>query len=76
MSKKRTAANGQEPAEEMIGRWRDARERGEFPEGERTVGGVAGGVPPLSSEAPATAPAGLIPGNRASSSAGRAGRRR
>ncbi|QUC03622.1 hypothetical protein [Atopobium sp. oral taxon 416] len=44
------AANGQEITEEMIDRWCDAYERGEFPEGERTVGGVVHGRPPLSTE--------------------------
>ena len=39
------AANGQEITEEMIDGWCDAYERGEFPEGERTVG-----RPPLSTE--------------------------
>ena len=34
------AANGQEITEAMIGSWCDAYERGEFPEGERTVGEV------------------------------------
>lgn len=44
--RKWVAANGQEITEEMIGRWCDAYERGEFPEGERTVGGVVHGRPP------------------------------
>ena len=50
MSKAYTAANGQEITEEMIDRWCDAYERGEFPEGEHTVGEVVYGRPPLSSE--------------------------
>ena len=41
------AANGQEITEAMIDSWCDAYERGEFPEGERTVGE---GRPPLSAE--------------------------
>ena len=44
------AANGQEITEEMINRWCDAYERGEFPKGERTVGGVVMGRPPLSAD--------------------------
>lgn len=40
------AANGQEITEAMIGSWCDAYERGEFPEGERTVGEVVMGRPP------------------------------
>jgi hypothetical protein len=48
MSKTWVAANGQEITEEMIDRWCDAYERGEFPEGERTVGRVVHGRPPLS----------------------------
>lgn len=39
--RKWAAANGQEITEEMVRRWCDAYERGEFPECERTVGGVA-----------------------------------
>ena len=51
MSERRwVAANGQEITEEMVGRWCDAYERGEFPEGERAVGGVVRGRPPLSAE--------------------------
>lgn len=45
-----TAADGREVTEEMIDRWCEAYERGEFPEGERTVGGVVRGRPPLSNE--------------------------
>ena len=43
-------ANGQEIKEAMIVSWCDAYERGEFPEGERTVGEVVMGRPPLSAE--------------------------
>ena len=39
------AANGQEITETMIDRWCEAYEKGEFPEGEHTVGGVAMGRP-------------------------------
>lgn len=42
------AANGQEITETMIGEWCEAYERGEFPEGERTVGGPVNGRPSLS----------------------------
>ena len=44
------AANGQELTDEMIDRWCESYERGESPEGERTVGGVVYGRPPLSTE--------------------------
>ncbi len=44
------AANGQEITEAMIDRWCAAYERGEFPEGERTAGGVVPGRPPLSTD--------------------------
>lgn len=44
------AANGQEITEEMINSWCEAYERGDFPEGERTVGEVVMGRPPLSAE--------------------------
>lgn len=54
MSKQRIAANGQEITDEMIERWCDAYERGEFPKGERTVGGVVYGRPPLSEEGSVT----------------------
>lgn len=37
---KRFAPDGREITEEMIGRWCEAYEKGEFPEGEHTVGGV------------------------------------
>lgn len=44
------AANGQEMTDALIDQWCEAYERGEFPEGERTVGGVVTGRPPLSME--------------------------
>lgn len=44
------AAKGQEITEAMIERWCDAYDRGEFPEGDRTVGGVAMGRPPMSAD--------------------------
>lgn len=44
------AANGQEITDALIDQWCEAYERGEFPEGERTVGGVVMGRPPLSME--------------------------
>lgn len=50
MSKTYVAANGQEITDEMIDRWCSAYEAGEFPAGERTVGEVVYGRPPLSSE--------------------------
>lgn len=50
MSDKRFAPDGTEITEEMIDRWCAAYEAGEFPEGERTEGGVVRGRPPLSSE--------------------------
>lgn len=43
-----TAANGQEITDALIDQWCEAYERGEFPEGERSVGGVVMGRPPLS----------------------------
>ena len=49
MSKTYIAANGQEITEEMIDRWCESYEKGEFPEGEHTVGSVVLGRPPLSS---------------------------
>lgn len=45
-----TAANGREITDEMIDRWRKSYEQGEFPEDERTVGGVIMGRPPLSTD--------------------------
>lgn len=44
------AANGQEITDAMIDQWCDAYERGGFPSGERTVGDVVMGRPPLSME--------------------------
>lgn len=44
------AANGQEVTDALIDQWCEAYERGEFPEGEHTVGGVVMGRPPLSME--------------------------
>lgn len=44
------AANGQVITDALIDQWCEAYERGEFPEGERTVGGVVMGRPPLSME--------------------------
>ena len=44
------AANGQEMTDALIDQWCEAYERGEFPEGEHTVGGVVTGRPPLSME--------------------------
>lgn len=44
------AANGQEVTDAMIERWCSAYERGEFPEGERSVGEVVMGRPPLSAD--------------------------
>ena len=38
MSKTYVAANGKEITNEMIDRWCESYENGEFPEGERTVG--------------------------------------
>lgn len=45
-----TAANGMEITESMIERWCSAYEQGEFPEGERTVGSVVMGRPPMSAD--------------------------
>lgn len=36
------AANGQEFTDATIDRWCEAYEQGEFPEGERTIGGAMG----------------------------------
>ena len=44
------APTGQEITEDMIDRWCEAYERGEFPAGEHTVGDVVVGRPPLSAE--------------------------
>jgi hypothetical protein len=38
----------------MINRWNASYEKGEFPEGEHTVGGVVHGRPPLSQEGTVT----------------------
>ena len=54
MSKSHIAANGQEISNEMIDRWCDSYEQGEFPEGESMVGTVACGQPLLFSEGVAT----------------------
>ena len=54
MSKAYIAANGQEITEDMIDRWCESYEKGEFPEGEHTVGKIRHGRPPLSSEGTAT----------------------
>lgn len=48
------AANGQEITEAMIDRWCEAYDRGEFPAGERTVGEVVVGRPPLFGDKTAT----------------------
>ena len=45
-----TAVNGQEITDAMIDGWCNAYERGEFPEGEHTIGKVVMGRPPLSAE--------------------------
>ena len=42
-----TATSGQEITEEMINRWCDAYEQGDFPDGEQTIGEVVIGRPPL-----------------------------
>jgi hypothetical protein len=44
------APNGTEITEEMIDRWCEAYERGEFPEGEHSIGPVVMGRPPLSTD--------------------------
>lgn len=48
MSKSYKASNGREITEDMIDRWCESYEKGEFPKGERTVGSVVHGRPPLS----------------------------
>ena len=48
MSKSYKASNGQEITEGMIDRWCESYEKGEFPDGENTVGSVVYGRPPLS----------------------------
>ncbi|NPD31933.1 ribbon-helix-helix protein, CopG family [Eggerthellaceae bacterium zg-997] len=50
MSRSYTSATGQEITDEMIERWCNAYEKGEFPPGERSVGPVIRGRPPLSHE--------------------------
>lgn len=54
MGKTYTAANGQVVTDEMIDAWCESYERGEFPDGEHTVGGIVRGRPPLSGEGTAT----------------------
>lgn len=44
------AADGREITEEMIEHWCASYERGEFPEGEHSVGSVVMGRPPLSNQ--------------------------
>ena len=44
------AANGQTITEEMIDNWCASYEKGEFPQGEHTVGNVMQGRPPLSTD--------------------------
>ena len=48
MEKSYMSADGREITEDMIDRWCASYETGEFPTGERTVGGVVRGRPPLS----------------------------
>ena len=50
MGKTYTAANGQVVTDEMIDAWCESYERGEFPDGEHTVGGIVHGRPPPSGE--------------------------
>lgn len=50
MSKSYTAADGRPITDEMIDRWCEAYDKGEFPEGERSDGPVLHGRPPLSAE--------------------------
>lgn len=45
-----SAVTGQEITDEMIDRWCEAYDKGEFPEGEYTEGGVRYGRPPLSND--------------------------
>ena len=54
MGKTYTTANGQVVTDEMIDAWCESYERGEFPDGEHTVGGIVHGRPPLSGEGTAT----------------------
>lgn len=48
------AIDGQEITEEMINNWCSSYDKGEFPEGEYTVGKVVMGRPPLSVEGTTT----------------------
>lgn len=48
MSKTYIAANAQTLTDDMIDRWCESYEQGEFPAGEHTVGNVVHGRPPLS----------------------------
>ncbi|WP_368018699.1 hypothetical protein [Olsenella sp. AGMB03486] len=54
IQKKHYTPDGQEITEEMINRWNASYEKGEFPKGEHTVGGVVHGRPPLSQEGTVT----------------------
>lgn len=54
MGKAYATANGQVVTDEMIDAWCESYERGEFPDGEHTVGGIVHGRPPLSGEGTAT----------------------
>ena len=54
MGKTYTTASGQVVTDEMIDAWCESYERGEFPDGEHTVGGIVHGRPPLSGEGTAT----------------------
>lgn len=55
MSQKPIAPNGQEITDEMIDRWCEAYERGEFPEGEHSIGPVVMGQPQRSASLPLVA---------------------
>ena len=59
MGKTYTAANGQVVTDEMIDAWCESYERGEFPDGEHTVGGIVRGRPPLSGEGTVKIPLGM-----------------
>ena len=48
------AANGQTITDEMIDGWCEYYDKGDFPPGERTVGGVVRGRPSLSSSGTST----------------------
>ena len=52
MGKTYTAANGQVVTDEMIDAWCESYERGEFPDGEHTVGGIGEGTATLSVKIP------------------------